>query len=248
MTIHLTVAHTEGLMRTGIVRILREADDMEVVAQVATRSQLAHSNAMQHSDIVVMDGSCRELCNPQTIREITSTTTDVLLLTSDSPDGMILRALEAGAVGFLPVNSSASELYRAIRLIAEGNGFIDPTIIRPLTRAINRTTTEEAVASDARLMSLLTPREHQVLVFLARGLPNASIAQQLKVSENTVKTHVSRLLAKLGLRSRVEAALAIRDSETSLPRLTTAASRGSGPTIRDSKSPLQGCTPRGSGQ
>ncbi|WP_344628724.1 response regulator transcription factor [Streptomyces glaucosporus] len=211
MTIKLLVAHAEGLTRTGIVQILQTAGDMAVVAQAATRHQMTRLTALCRPDIVVMDGGSGEFCEPEAIRETIGTPADVLLLTPPRLDGRLLRALEAGAVGFVPMDSTARELHNAVRLIAGGNGFMDPTIIRPLTRVISRRTAREAEPSDDRISALLTPRERQVLAFIGQGLPNARIAQQLMVSENTVKTHVSRLLAKLGLHSRVEAALAVRD-------------------------------------
>ncbi|KIZ19532.1 LuxR C-terminal-related transcriptional regulator [Streptomyces natalensis] len=213
----LLVAHTEGLMRTGIAQILQAADDMTVVAQAATRDQMVRLGLLCRPDVVVMDGGSAEFADPITIWEMTRTLADVLLLTPPGFDAKLLRALEAGAVGLLPTTATAGELHHAVRLIAAGKGFIDPTIIRPLSRAVGGRAGARALVSEERLSDLLTPRERQVLACISQGLPNARIAQQLMVSENTVKTHVSRLLAKLGLRSRVEAALAVKDNQILLP-------------------------------
>lgn len=210
--IHLLVAHTERLMRTGIVQILQAVGDMSVVAQAATRNEMFQLDARSPLDIVVMDASSEEFSNAETIRELVAGGTDVLLLTQPDVGANVMSALEAGAVGLLPMDSPPEQLHHAVRLIAAGGGFVDPGIVRPLMRMIGRRGVEDLVDTDIRLRTLLTPRERQVLAFVGEGLPNAYIARQLMVSENTVKTHVSRLLGKLGLRSRVEAALLVNGS------------------------------------
>ncbi|MFI6013466.1 LuxR C-terminal-related transcriptional regulator [Streptomyces sp. NPDC051243] len=210
MTIRILVAHAEGLARAGIIQLLGTLGDMRVVAQASTPAQTIRMSRLTEADVAIVDGSSHAFTRPETIGAVVRAGTDVLVLTPPHPDARVLEAWEAGAVGFLPMDSQTGDLGRALLMIAEGHGFMDPTIIRPLTRALGRQA-DEAPLTDSRLAEVLTPRERQVLAFLGEGRSNAEIAQRLMVSENTVKTHVSRLLAKLGLRSRVEAALAVRD-------------------------------------
>ncbi|MFD9905279.1 LuxR C-terminal-related transcriptional regulator [Streptomyces sp. NPDC059063] len=165
------------------------------------------------ADVMIIDGSDAELSNSAVIREIAvSQKTDVLLLMPKKLDGNVLRALSAGAVGILPMDAGAGELVAAIRLIAAGHGYLDPIAIRPLVRTAAHQDVEQTLTADDRFAKVLTTREKQVLTYVGQGMSNADIAQRLTVSENTVKTHVSRVLSKLRLRSRVEAALAVRNS------------------------------------
>jgi DNA-binding NarL/FixJ family response regulator len=213
MTTELLVAHGEGLARAGIIQILEGTGEFTVVSQTGSSIQAVQLSRTLRPDIVVLDGGSHELGHPAVIRAITELpSSDVLLLTPARSDGALLRALSAGAVGLLPMDASSDELLHAVQLIAQGQGFIDPTVIRTLVHSAAHQTPDETVTSDERFTGLLTPREQQVLACVGEGLSNIDIAKRLMVSENTVKTHVSRMLAKLGLRSRVEAALSIRDS------------------------------------
>ncbi|MEU9603337.1 response regulator transcription factor [Streptomyces sp. NPDC048057] len=212
MTVPLLVAHPEGLTRGGVVQLLRAAQDMTVVAQAATPEQVVRMTDLHRPRVVVWDGSSPGFSDPETLREVVGPVTDVLLLTPSRVDRDVVRALEAGVVGFVPMNSSAAELHHAVRLVASGSGYMAPDIVRPLASAVGWRNAPTALS----LGHKLTPREGQVLGFLSQGLSNARIAQELVVSENTVKTHVSRLLAKLGLRSRVEAVIAVRDAPDTL--------------------------------
>ncbi|MFE9023650.1 LuxR C-terminal-related transcriptional regulator [Streptomyces sp. NPDC007808] len=213
MTIRILVAHTEGLARAGIVRILHSDEEISVVAEAASGSQAVHLTRRLRPDIAIIDGGRLGLGSPDVIRDIADLgTTDVLVLTPNQVDGAILQSLSAGAVGFLPMDTDAQQLIHVIRLIADGLGFMDPTVIRALVNAAANVGPEDLVTLDDRFARVLTPREQQVLAYVSQGLSNLEIAALLTVSENTVKTHVSRVLGKLGLRSRVEAALSVRDS------------------------------------
>ncbi|MFE0808833.1 LuxR C-terminal-related transcriptional regulator [Streptomyces sp. NPDC058848] len=213
MTVRILVAHAEGLARAGIVRILHSDEDVSVVAEAASGSQAVQLTRRLRPDITIIDGSQPGLGSPDVIRDIAEhNTTDVLVLTPNHVDGAVLQALNAGAVGFLPMDTDAQQLIDAVRLIADGLGFMDPTVIRALVNATANKGPEELVTLDNRFARVLTPREQEVLVYVSQGLSNLEIADLLTVSENTVKTHVSRVLGKLGLRSRVEAALSVRDS------------------------------------
>ncbi|MFE6738004.1 LuxR C-terminal-related transcriptional regulator [Streptomyces tubercidicus] len=213
MTTRLLVAHGEGLARAGIIQILKDVEDMSVVAQAATSSQMVQLSKQLRPDIAIVDGGSAELGRPDAIRGIAEFgATDVLLLTPTRIDGNILRMLTVGVVGLLPMDASPKDLLHALRLIATGYGFIDPAVIRPLVQAATYQTPEESITSDDRFAGILTPRERQVLACVGQGYSNMEIAQRFTLSENTVKTHVSRVLGKLGLRSRVEAALIVRNS------------------------------------
>lgn len=212
MAIRLAIAHAGGLARAGIVQILQAAGDMSVVSFAVDREQLL-SLRFVNVDVIVIDGTDSELSSPSVIREIAvSRSTDVLLLMPKKLDSNLLRAISAGAVGILPSDAGTSELVAAIRLIAAGHGYLDPIAIRPLVKAAAHQNMEHTLTADDRFAKVLTTREKQVLIYVGQGMSNADIAQRLTVSENTVKTHVSRVLSKLHLRSRVEAALAVRNS------------------------------------
>ncbi|WP_171113008.1 MULTISPECIES: response regulator transcription factor [Streptomyces] len=207
------MAHAEGLARAGIVRILHGDEEMSVVAEAASGSQAVHLSKRLQPDIAIIDGGRQGLGSPEVIKDIAELgSTDVLMLTPHQVEDALLQALSAGAVGFLPMDTDAQQLLHVIRLIAGGLGFMDPTVIRSLVNAAANLGPEELVTLDDRFARVLTPREQQVLAYVSQGFSNLEIADLLTVSENTVKTHVSRVLGKLGLRSRVEAALSVRNS------------------------------------
>ncbi|MFE9023660.1 LuxR C-terminal-related transcriptional regulator [Streptomyces sp. NPDC007808] len=212
MTIQVLVACAGGLARAGIVRILDSAADLSVIGQAAHAAQAARLSRQLAPQVVVLEGTSAELEQPAVVRSITEpASTDVLLLTpADADSATLWRALSVGVVGLLPMDAAADQLLHAVRLIAQGGGFLDSTVVRPLVRAAARHTPPRADSLGEEFTGVLTPREQQVLVCVGQGMSNMDIAKKLLVSENTVKTHVSRMLTKLGLRSRVEAALTIR--------------------------------------
>ncbi len=134
----------------------------------------------------------------------------VLVLTTFDLDEYVFGALRAGAAGFLLKDTDAPALVAAVRTVAAGDGVLAPTVTRRMISAFVATLPPPA-ESVRRAVAALTPREREVLAHLARGLANAEIADRLSMAESTVKTHVSRILAKLGLRSRVQAALLAQD-------------------------------------
>ena len=212
--IRVIVADDEQLVRAALVKMVNSRPDMEVVAEAANGPQAVRCAQTQRSDVVLMDvqmpggdgiaatAQLRKLAQPP----------QVLVLTTFDLDDYVLAVLEAGAAGFLLKDTDPERLFHAIRAVAAGEGMLAPTVTR---RLIERTRERAAAArSNAAVarMELLTAREAEVLDAVAQGMSNDGIAQHLFLSEGTVKTHVSRILAKLGLENRVQAALLFRDS------------------------------------
>ncbi|MCP3821634.1 response regulator transcription factor [Streptomyces sp. A3M-1-3] len=195
------------------MHILRGCPELDVVGEAAEAVQAVQLARILCPDVIVMDSGVRVSDNARVIGAIRrQTQADVLVMTTQGVDRDVLRALSAGAVGYLLSESSATELVNAVRLIAQGQGFIDPAAVRRLAGAVaDRTELLPAEVDEEQIRSRLTSREIEVLGYVRSGLSNLQIANRLDVSENTIKTHVSRTLTKLGLRSRVEAALAVRD-------------------------------------
>lgn len=212
--IRVIVADDEQLVRAALVKMVNSRPDMEVVAEAANGPQAVRCAQTQRSDVVLMDvqmpggdgiaatAQLRKLAQPP----------QVLVLTTFDLDDYVLAALEAGAAGFLLKDTDPERLFHAIRAVAAGEGMLAPTVTRRLIeRTRERAVAARSNAAVARL-ELLTAREAEVLDAVAQGMSNDGIAQHLFLSEGTVKTHVSRILAKLGLENRVQAALLFRDS------------------------------------
>lgn len=212
--IRVIVADDETLVRAALVKMVNSRPDMTVVGEAANGPQAVRCAQTQRSDVVLMDvqmpggdgiAATAQLCQlphpPQ-----------VLVLTTFDLDDYVLTALEAGAAGFLLKDTDPDRLFHAIRAVAAGEGMLAPTVTRRLIeRTRERAAAARSNAAVARL-ELLTAREVEVLDAVAQGMSNDGIARSLFLSEGTVKTHVSRILAKLALENRVQAALLFRDS------------------------------------
>jgi DNA-binding NarL/FixJ family response regulator len=181
--------------------ILEGEADIEVVGEAADGAAAVEAARELRPDVVLMDIRMPRLDGISATREL-SGIADVLILTTFDLDEYVFGALRAGAAGFLLKNTEADALIHAVRLVAHGEGLISPSVTRRLIAAFAKT--EERKPYD---LHVLTPREREVLACVARGLSNAEIARELDMTEATAKTHVSRMLGKLGLRSRVQAAI-----------------------------------------
>ncbi|MEU7895349.1 response regulator transcription factor [Nonomuraea sp. NPDC049152] len=205
--IRILLADDQALVRTGFRMILENAEDMQVVGEAGDGAEAAAIALELQPDIVLMDVRMPEVDGVEATRRICARDdagrTRVLILTTFDLDEYVYAALQTGASGFLLKDTLASDLLSAIRMVARGDPVVAPSATRRLLERYVRTAPAQ-VTSTADL-NVLTEREREVLGLIARGLSNIEIADRLYLSEGTVKTHVSRLLSKLGLRDRVQA-------------------------------------------
>lgn len=220
--IRVVVVDDQGVIRTGLRMIVDNEPDMIVVGEARDGRSAVEAARSCVPDVVLMDirmphmdgiEATRRIMAPAPHRVGAASRTGVLVLTTFDDDEYVLGALRAGAAGFLLKDSGADALVQAIRSVHRGDCLIDPSVTRTLvarcleleTRHTPRPARGPALAELRSRLSQLSEREGEILVGLARGLSNREIAERLVVGETTVKTHVSHVLAKLGLSSRVQA-------------------------------------------
>jgi DNA-binding NarL/FixJ family response regulator len=207
--IRVVVADDQELVRVVLFLILETEDGISVVAEAANGAQAVQAAAEHRPDVILMDVRMPEMDGLEATRQITggdrAAAPRVVMLTTFDLDDYVYEALRAGASGFLLKDAPRHDLIAAVRIAAAGNALLAPSVTMRLIDAFARRPAQ-TLPAPSRLASL-TIREHEILLRLARGLTNAEIAADLVVSEATVKSHVGNLLAKLGLRDRVQAVI-----------------------------------------
>ena len=201
--IRVLLADDQGLVRAGFRMILRAERDIDIVGEASDGQDAVDQAQALHPDVILMDIRMPGMDGIEATRRITesATGTRVLILTTFDLDEYVYAALRAGASAFLLKDAKEDQLVTAIRVVAEGNSLFAPTVTRRLIDTFARPAEQTPTAA----LTALTAREQEVLTLIARGRSNAEIAEQLVVSEHTVKTHVASLLQKLQLRNRVQA-------------------------------------------
>ncbi|MEU7282014.1 response regulator transcription factor [Streptomyces sp. NPDC045431] len=208
MTIRVLIVDDQMMVREGFSVLLNAMPGIEVVGEAVNGREAIRRVAELRPDVVLMDIRMPELNGIDATREIVAADGDakVLVLTTFDLDEYVYQALRAGASGFLLKDASARQLADGVRVVAAGEALLAPTVTKRLITEFARRAESPRAAALARVGDL-TERETEVLVLIAQGLSNAEIASRLVVAESTIKTHVSRILVKLGLRDRTQAAV-----------------------------------------
>jgi DNA-binding NarL/FixJ family response regulator len=218
--VRIVVADDQQVVRDGFAALLDSQPDFTVVGTASDGAEAVQICRQQQPDIVLMDIRMPGTDGIEATKQLTDAnahTPRVLILTTFDLDEHVYDALRAGASGFLLKDITAEQLFDAVRVIAAGDALLAPAITRRLINEFAQQRTRASL-SHAPPLSALTPRETQVLELLAEGLSNPEIATRIVVTEETVKTHVSRILRKLGLRDRTQAAITAYETGLVTPR------------------------------
>jgi DNA-binding NarL/FixJ family response regulator len=223
MTIRVVVADDQEIVRAGFAALLETQKDITVVGTAADGEEAVRACREEHPDVVLMDIRMPTLDGIEATRQLGQDgDARVIVLTTFDLDEYVYDALGVGASGFLLKDVPAETLFEAVRVVAAGDALLAPTVTRRLVSEFARLRPTLPPRPDA--LRDLTPRETEVLRLVAEGLSNGEIAQRLVVSDETVKTHVSRVLAKLTLRDRTQAVVAAYESGLVQPRSSTSGS------------------------
>ena len=217
MTLRVVVADDQELVRAGFAMILDAQPDIEVVAEASDGVEAVAAVRAHEPDVLLLDIRMPRMDGIEAARIVCAETTcQVLVLTTFDLDEYVFEALRAGAGGFLLKDVRRDDLVHAVRVVAAGNALLAPTVTKKLISEFTARPAPSSAPSPERLAALTT-REHETLAMMARGLSNAEIAQAMVVSEHTVKTHVSNVLSKLGLRDRIQAVILAYETGLTTP-------------------------------
>jgi DNA-binding NarL/FixJ family response regulator len=218
--IRVLLVDDHAMVRRGLRDFLELHDDIEIVGEAVDGGDAIEQATTLRPDIVVMDLMMPGIDGIEATARIRADlpSVEVIALTSFIEESRVLAVLEAGASGFLLKDAEADELAAAIRSAAAGEVHLDPAIAGILARRMRTGGVTGSAGAADELISSLTPRERDVLACVARGLPNRAIAGELDITERTARTHVSNILAKLGLSSRTQAALLAMQHGLDRPR------------------------------
>jgi DNA-binding NarL/FixJ family response regulator len=212
VSVRVLLADDQSMVRAGFRMILESEPDIEVVGEAENGEQATAATRRLRPDVVLMDIQMPGEDGLQATRRITDTPSlpsRVVILTTFERDEYVFDALRSGASGFLLKNAPPEELVHAVRVVAAGDALLAPSVTR---RIIEQFAHRPVDPQRGAPLQALTQREREVLALLARGRSNAELAAELFVTEGTIKTHVSSLLAKLGLRDRVQAVVLAYES------------------------------------
>ncbi|GIE82544.1 DNA-binding response regulator [Actinoplanes philippinensis] len=212
MPIRVILADDQPLVRAGLAMLLRAEPDVEVVAEADDGEAAVELTRAVRPDVVIMDVRMPGMDGVAATRRLTAegSAARVLILTTYHVDEAVYGALRAGASGFVLKDAAPQELVAAVRALAGGEAWLDPAVARNLLDDL--TARPEPAAPSPEVLAKLTSREQEVLVLMAHGLSNREIAEHLVVGDATIKTHVARVLMKLGLRDRTQAVVAAYQS------------------------------------
>ena len=213
MTTRCLIADDQAMVREGFAAVLNAQEGLQVVGQAADGADAVRQARDLRPDVVLMDVRMPVMDGLEATRQILGPGTErtrVLMLTTFDLDDYVYEALGAGASGFLLKDATAAELVQAVRVVAAGDALLAPSVTR---RLIAEFASQGRAAPRAPVsLAVLTPRETEVLRLIARGLSNAEISETLVIAEQTTKTHVGRILAKLDLRDRAQAVVLAYES------------------------------------
>ncbi|MCX4750433.1 response regulator transcription factor [Kitasatospora sp. NBC_01287] len=206
MTIRVVLADDQPLVRAALRMVIADAPDLEVVGEAANGAEAVELTASLEPDVVVMDIRMPGMDGIEATRQITTGPgkTQIVVLTTFDDDDYVYGALRAGASGFLVKDMALDEILAAVRVVAAGESLIAPSVTRRLIKEFARRPSSGAAAKPRRTITGITDREREVLILIGQGQSNTELAENLVISVTTAKTYVTRLLAKLNARDRVQ--------------------------------------------
>jgi RNA polymerase sigma factor (sigma-70 family) len=201
------IADDDDLMRAGLIELLTSDPEIKIIGQASTGREAVEEARRLTPDVVLMDVRMPDLDGIAATRELSRAASSprVLILTTFEQDDYVFGALRAGASGFLLKRARPEELIAAVHTVAAGDSLLSPSVTRRVIDRMAQQPTPDL--ADQASLEQLTPREREVLGLIARGMSNREIAEALGVEESTIRTHVKRILMKLGLRDRVQAVI-----------------------------------------